>query len=243
MTETAFLKILRSHYKEKDSTLVFHELSNAVQSSTESEMEFCLRVMSLRERVVSLSCEEECPFDQVMLKKRFFKPLFTGFRHNNVRLELQTILKTGMISDDDLLQELTLVVSTEQERSSKMKSKTNINSVSDFRDSQNSENLKKESKKTEKKENSLFVEINKLSAQVSELSSIREELNELKTQLAANKNETSLKDENLDGKFRQRRRVFKCDNCFRMRNRFCNHCFICGASDHRRNECPTSKNL
>ena len=35
MEETAFIQILRSHYKEKDSASVFNEMSNAVQSSTD----------------------------------------------------------------------------------------------------------------------------------------------------------------------------------------------------------------
>ena len=56
--EQAFFQILRSHYNEKDSTLVFHEMANACQRPNESEMDFCLRVMSLRERVSNLSVEE-----------------------------------------------------------------------------------------------------------------------------------------------------------------------------------------
>ena len=56
----AFLQLLRSHYKEKDSTTVFHEMTNCVQLSSESEIDFCLRVMSLGQKVVSLSTEEGC---------------------------------------------------------------------------------------------------------------------------------------------------------------------------------------
>ena len=63
ISESAFLQVLRSHFQEKDSTLVFHDLSTAVQLSSESELDFCLRVMSLRERVVTLSSEEGCPFE------------------------------------------------------------------------------------------------------------------------------------------------------------------------------------
>ena len=81
------LSNLRSHFKEKDSTLVFHDLLNAVQSTSESEMDFCLRVMSLRERVVTLSAEEGVSFDSNLLNKRFFHTLFTGFKNDTIRLE------------------------------------------------------------------------------------------------------------------------------------------------------------
>ena len=72
ITEAALIQILRSHFKEKDSISVFHELSNCVQLVGESEHEFCLRAMSLREKVSRLSEEEECPFDQNLLKNVFF---------------------------------------------------------------------------------------------------------------------------------------------------------------------------
>ena len=36
----AFLQLLRSHYKEKDSATVFHEMTNCVQSS-EREVRDC----------------------------------------------------------------------------------------------------------------------------------------------------------------------------------------------------------
>ena len=71
----AFLRILRSHYKENDSTYVFQEMSNSVQLPSESELDFCLRVMSLREKVLALSRDEACPFDENMVRKRFFHAL------------------------------------------------------------------------------------------------------------------------------------------------------------------------
>ena len=45
LRERALLQILRSNFKEKDSTQVFHDLSNAAQLTSDSEMDFCSRVM------------------------------------------------------------------------------------------------------------------------------------------------------------------------------------------------------
>ena len=248
ITELAFMQVLRSHFKEKDSTLVFHDLSNAVQLSSESELDFCLRVMSLRERVVTLSAEEGCLFDKSLLKKRFFHTLFTGLRHNNIRLELQNILKTGLISDEDLLQEISLSMSTELERTNKQK-KVHVNEVSSGINqiSNSQENSKNLLSKTEKKVkvNPLLSEINKLSAKVSELASVRDEIQDLKNQIQINYRQKPL-NENLDSSVRRqsRRAWFRCRSCERTNNTFCNHCFSCGATDHRKNECPKhSKNL
>ena len=64
-----------------------------------------------------------------LLKKRFFHTLFTGFKNDTIRLELQNILKSGTISDEDLLHEIRLAMSAEQERSSKLKSKVVVKEI------------------------------------------------------------------------------------------------------------------
>ena len=54
ITSDAFITVLRSHHKEMDSTSVFHEMSNSVQLPGESENDFVLRVMSLRQKVFNI---------------------------------------------------------------------------------------------------------------------------------------------------------------------------------------------
>ena len=176
ISETAFVQILRSHFKEKDATSVFHEMSNCVQSASEFELDFCLRVTSLRERVVMLSGEEQCPFDVVLLKKRFFHIIFTGLKHNNIRMKLQHTLKAGTLSDGSLLNEISIAVSDESGHIQKFKSKVHVNEV-------NSSTLPdlnslKETKKN--KDNLLLEEINKLSAKIDAFSLVCEEMHELK---------------------------------------------------------------
>ena len=97
------MQVRRSHFKEKDSTSVFHELSNCVQLHSESELDFCLQVTSLCQCVMSLLSEEDCPFNEELARKRFFYILSTRFKHNNIRLEPQNVLKTGTLTDEDLL--------------------------------------------------------------------------------------------------------------------------------------------
>ena len=99
---------------------VFNELANCVQLVAESELEYCLRAMSLRERVMMLSAEEECPFDEVLVRKSFFHTIFTGLKQNSIRMELQQLLKEGTASNEKLLKEISLAASNEVERLGKI---------------------------------------------------------------------------------------------------------------------------
>ena len=52
LTLDIVIPILRAHFKEKDATSVFNELSNGAQKSGESENDFCMRMMGLRQKVL-----------------------------------------------------------------------------------------------------------------------------------------------------------------------------------------------
>ena len=269
LSESAFLKILRSHYKVKDSTLLFHDLSNAVQLNSESEMDFCLRVMHIRDMILSSSVQEGCPFDPILIQKRFFRTLSTGFKHSSIRLELQNILQSGTISDDNLIHEIGLIECADQERASKLnKVKVAVSEVSSIKSDLN-ENLNKRSRKP--KENVMLTELNKLTVKINELSSVRTEIQELKNQIqnqhVQNCNQISLDQDNFDSQrqsnynsfqqppfnpryrqsdfnhprqpdVRRQSRLFRCQDCHRKNVSFCNHCFSCGATDHRKFKCP-----
>ena len=71
-----------------------------------------------------LASEEGCPYDSQLIQKRFFHAIFTGLKHNNIRHELQHVLKEGKISDEDLLREISLTVANELEHSMKTKVKS-----------------------------------------------------------------------------------------------------------------------
>ena len=242
ISETAFIKILRSHFKEKDASSVFQEMSNSSQSSSESELDFCLRVMSLRERVMTLSAEEECTFDEVLVRKKFFHTMFTGLRHNSVRMGLQNTLKAAIISDENFLEEISLVVYNESEHLNKQKAKVNNEKTAKCTEINAMGNYLPENKKDKKskaKENPLLIEIQKLSAKVSQLASVHVEMEALKKQVANSYLPNNQKSSDFESRRRPfRRRNFRCTDCERMNTSFCNHCFVCGSTSHRRNACP-----
>ena len=63
---------MRSHFREKDSSSTFTEMSNAGQSSTESPHDSTVRLLSMREKVLILAKEEGFPFDDKGLFQRRF---------------------------------------------------------------------------------------------------------------------------------------------------------------------------
>lgn len=238
LDEKQLIKVLRSHFSEKDSPTVFNEMSNCVQGASESELDFCLRAMSLRQKVLMLATEEECPYDPKTIKKRFLHAIFTGLKFNNIRHELQSVLKSEDISDEDLLKEVSSVVANELEHSVKLKSKTVV--VNE---------LEILPKKIEKKNNPLLVEINKIAAQVNELTALRNDFDEMKKEF---RSYTGKSPSNLragaspfnsgENRFRNTRRNFRCENCRISDIMNCNHCFSCGKSGHRRIDCKAEKN-
>ena len=148
------------------------------------------------------------------------------------------MLKAGVISDEELLHEISLTASTELEHLNKIKSKVSSNPVSAISDKIVLDVSKEKNKN--KKDNVLLAEISKLSAQVSELSSVRDEIKEMKKQLA-NVHHFEYPKSEFDSR-RRHRRIFKCRSCEEKNHNFCNHCFSCGDSDHRKKDCKKSKN-
>ena len=129
LTIKAMLSKLKNLYKEKGSTDTLLELSRAVQySSAESCMEFCGRLMCLRDKYILLSKEENAAMDARMagLAETFMKSLFLGMRNGNVRNELRESCKNlykgkEPDADDDILLELIAdAMANEKEREKRL---------------------------------------------------------------------------------------------------------------------------
>ena len=120
LTVTSVLGLMRSHFHEKDSASVFTELSNASQEVAESCLDFVIRMMCLRQKVMDLGEEEGCPYDQKLLQTRFLHTLEVGIRSNNIRSDLRETLNRTGLSDEDLLKSVTEAVAKEIERSGKL---------------------------------------------------------------------------------------------------------------------------
>ena len=253
------IPILRAHFKEKDATSVFTELSNGAQQSSETENDFCLRMMALRQKVLLMTEEEKGQYSRDLVQDQFQKSLATGFRREAIRQQMRSILKYP-IDDVQLLKEVGEVVMTEAEHSHKVKTRVAAQKVA----VEEKENAKVVSSK---QGNPLVAEIAKLSAQVNQLTGLQGEVQKLRQDLdvrstvdAPGQDVTpSFAFGNGQGPVNNpgvgrgggqvgrgaaaRGRGFglgrgrgRCPTC-RLSGCYCHHCFGCGAVDHKHAEC------
>ena len=128
----AFMKSLRSHFMERDPSQIRNELRKAVQGPKEAAHKFCCRCVALKKKVANMSKAESVHCDVADLNATFFKTVYTGLRQQNIRNELRQILMEAVISDEDLLVEVSLASANEEERLKKMaenERKVNVNKV------------------------------------------------------------------------------------------------------------------
>ena len=200
---------MRSHFREKDSSSTFTEMSNAAQSSTESPHDFVVSLLSMREKVLIMAKEEGCLFDKGLLQQCFLHAILTGLRNNNIRNDLHPALENNKTSDEHLLQ---------------------IVSEAAVNDSEHHEQLSKEKKKTkvnkiDNADNPLLNEIAAMKLEHStELAAFHAEILQLKEAM------------NLRNDFHQKR-VRRCPN-YTFAKFNCLHCFVCGSSEHQKSVCP-----
>ena len=100
----SLIQIMRSHFREKDSSSTVTEMSNAVQSSIESPHDFLVFLLSMREKVLILAKEEGYLFDKGLLQQHFLHAILTGLRSNNIWNDLHPTLENSKIFDEHLLQ-------------------------------------------------------------------------------------------------------------------------------------------
>ena len=97
--------VLRSHFKEKDSASTFTDFCNATELATQTCLDFVIRLIRRRQKVLDLSSEEGCPYDANFLNKQFRQTMFTGLRNTNIRIEvrehckLDPSLSDGLVAD------------------------------------------------------------------------------------------------------------------------------------------------
>ena len=126
------LDMLRSCYTEPDSATLYSEFTSAAQLPTESAQRFVTRLMVLAKKVMTLSIEEGCAFDERMMQKRFFHVMFTGLREENIRSQLRMKCKNDhTLPREEILKYIADISTVEMERKEKLfpKKETSVNMV------------------------------------------------------------------------------------------------------------------
>ena len=108
-------KILTSHFTKPNATSLFAELSNIKQLPCKSAQKFVVSLVSFRQKILFITKKENCGHNEVILQDCFLHAILFGLRNNNIKNELCPLLKNSILSDEDILENLMLAMSNEQE--------------------------------------------------------------------------------------------------------------------------------
>lgn len=266
ITKDDFFKLLRSHYKERDSSRVLQELLNCYQLPGQDAHEFCCMAMALRDRVQSLSEEEGNPGDVVGLTGRLYHTIFTGLKQNSIRMELLNDIKSANLSDVEFLEKVSLAEANETERLEKVKTKADIALLTESGGGKNASKSASASQKAKSadaaaadpKISSVDSKLDLLVAKVDQIATNSTALNDRITRLEKNMADVEVRAREAESRARdanfQRhvgdaarqgpinptggRKTFKCSACVAGNVGYCNHCFKCLSTDHKKQDCP-----
>ncbi len=253
----SFMGILKAHCNVVTASALLDKMGVSYQEPSENALDYVLRMMNLRDTVMESRTADD-PIGTPHIKKKFTRALDVGLRSPTVRLELKPVIFDVGVTDDDLVEEVTKVMSRKTESDKKLgKGKTaSVKAVGKDED--------------EKKQDKLFAQLAQLTAIVAENQQYMQDMdrrisswtgggdNFLASVAASNLSYRERRQEsgqfnnndgnsgnnggNRDRNNNNRRKPFhfpKCNNCEKEKL-FCNHCSICGADDHKRRTC--SKN-
>ena len=114
-------QILRSHYCEKSATEAYQELTNVVQESNETALNFLMRALKLRQHILLASEEKESKirYDDNLVQNVFVNAVETGLAEDAIRTRMRPFLEMSRVSDEVLIREINIAMTTESERSNK----------------------------------------------------------------------------------------------------------------------------
>ncbi|XP_034023284.1 uncharacterized protein LOC117507524 [Thalassophryne amazonica] len=120
LTVNELKRFLCAHIRDKNSTELFQELSNAKQQDKESPQQFLYRIMGLKQRVLfeSQQPDAEFSYDKKLVQGTFLHTLYQGLneKSTHVRHDLKPLLTELQVTDDFLLDQITKSTSEEAER-------------------------------------------------------------------------------------------------------------------------------
>ena len=120
MSLLTLMSVLKSHYRESDSTVLFNKLANASQASDEDSISFLLRAMELKAKVLFGSKTSDIKYSQEQVQRLFVKVVEGGLTSESVRVKFRSSLDTSA-SDELLLERLTQIVTDESERDTRLR--------------------------------------------------------------------------------------------------------------------------
>ena len=235
-------KILRSHYGVKNTAELYQSLASICQQGKETPQAFLMRALDLRQKILFASQEGEDPlkYDADHIQQLFRRTVETGLQDESIRTKLRPFLSNPLVEDEELIHQLNVAVSAEEERVKKLKGQSKVKSpvVSQIGElsSQAPElpaGQSPASKKESKSPGGTKTEIQELKAEVEAL----------KAEVKAKSGTTPQSGQGRGSRWSSgrgngsrnvhvRSRPPKCSACLTNNEQWCNHCFKCGSDSH-----------
>ncbi|KAK0144802.1 hypothetical protein N1851_016626 [Merluccius polli] len=115
--------ILKAHFKENNTTDMFHRLVNISQDAKESPQNFLFRVIELKERLMSAASDasSDVQYNPDLIQKKFLRSLSTGLLSDNIRLQLKFYLDDPGVTDETLIEKMNDAAAVDLETQQKLK--------------------------------------------------------------------------------------------------------------------------
>lgn len=211
---SSLLGYLQHHFSEKSSPDLCSQLTASTQMPNESSVDFLLRCIELRERLIQSSkVSGEIEYNEPLTQRLFLRTLERGFESPSVLSEVKTLLRRegGIIDDQELLAVVGKAEKDEKERKQIFQRRAvKVHEIS------------KELSPTDKA----------LAGLTSTVANITKQLTALKADIdhiKANQNQNT-KPSTYVG----------CKACVE-RGEWCSHCYKCGEEGHRGRQCLKTK--
>lgn len=222
-------KILRSHYGVKNTSELYQALSSICQGPKESPQTFLMNALDLRQQIL-FACgdkdDDTClQYDPVHIQHLFLRSVETGLQDESIRAKIRPFLKDPSVTDEVLIQQMSVAASAEKERDKKLKNNSKSKSPASVASVSDSSKEKKVPKESPPQNDFLAA------------------INAIKSEVEALRGEVRKRDStNSISSGRGPRRPPLCSGCFENKKEYCNHCFKCGSDSHFARGCRKSLN-
>lgn len=123
LTVAELKRFLKSHMRERSSTELFQELSNAKQHDKETPQQFVYRLMGLKQKIISASQHgSEFNYDKRLVQGVFLHTLYQGLneKNGNIRSDIKPHNSDLTVTDDFILEQVTKSANEEAERQKRL---------------------------------------------------------------------------------------------------------------------------
>lgn len=115
--------ILKAHFKENNTTDMFHRLVNITQDTKESPQNFLFRAIELKERLMAAAYDasSDVQYSPDLIQKKFLRSLSTGLLSDNINFQLKFYLDDQGVTDETLIEKMNDAAGVDLERQQKLK--------------------------------------------------------------------------------------------------------------------------